>query len=138
MRYLRSWSFIVPAVVYLLGVVWFLSVPGQFQSFPLDDAWIHQVYARAFAAGHGFEYNAGHQEAGATSPLWVMVTSPVHWFASGNPRALVGGVMLVGALLGLTAVLLFGGIVGWVTGSRVVAGVAASLLALEPRLLFAS
>ena len=44
--------------------------------FPLDDAWIHMVYARSLAALDGFAYNPGLQEAGATSPLWAVVLVP--------------------------------------------------------------
>lgn len=133
-----AWSFLIPIAVYLLGTISFLSSREQFQSFPLDDAWIHQVYARAFATGQGFEYNAGEQEAGATSPLWVIVTSPVHWFASGDSRGVVAGVMVVGLLFGVISILLFWSIVRRMTDSPAVACVAAALLALEPRLLFSS
>jgi hypothetical protein len=123
---------------YLLGCTWFLTFGERFQSFPLDDAWIHQVYARAFAAGHGFEYNDGIQEAGATSPLWVIVTSPVHWFAAGEPTRVVAGVIFVGMFLGIVSILLFWLIARHATTSLIAASVAASLFAIEPRLLFST
>lgn len=47
---------------------------------PLDDVWIHQVYARSIADGHPFEYNPGEHETGSTSPLWVVLLAPVHLF----------------------------------------------------------
>ncbi|MSP93101.1 MAG: hypothetical protein EXR79_15095 [Myxococcales bacterium] len=47
-------------------------------SFPIDDAWIHQVYARGIAAGDWFQYNPGEPETGATSPLWAVVLAGVH------------------------------------------------------------
>jgi hypothetical protein len=130
--------FAVPVIVFLAGTFVFLAAPGRFQSFPLDDAWIHQVYARAFSAGHGFAYNDGQQEAGATSPLWVIATAPAHWFVSGTSRSVVTGVTMIGALCGLAAVLLFWSVVRRTTSSTAVACVAASLLALDPRLLFSS
>lgn len=42
---------------------------------PLDDTWIHFVYARNLAQQGGFYYNPGVPEAGATSPLWVILLS---------------------------------------------------------------
>ncbi|RKY20946.1 MAG: hypothetical protein DRQ55_06045 [Planctomycetota bacterium] len=39
--------------------------------FPLDDTWIHMVYARALMAGEGFAYNPGQLETGVTAPLWT-------------------------------------------------------------------
>lgn len=41
--------------------------------FPLDDAWIHQVYARNFAGRGEWAFNPGQPSAGATSPLWVLL-----------------------------------------------------------------
>ena len=53
--------------------------PGASEGFPLDDAWIHMVYARSFATGGGFAYNPGEAEAGFTSLLWVVVLAPTVW-----------------------------------------------------------
>lgn len=39
--------------------------------FPLDDAWIHQVYARNLGTRGEFEFLPGQPSAGSTSPLWV-------------------------------------------------------------------
>ena len=41
--------------------------------FPLDDAWIHAVYARSLAHSGTFSYNPGIPATGATSPLWTVV-----------------------------------------------------------------
>jgi hypothetical protein len=49
--------------------------------FPLDDAWIHMVYARSLAAFHGFAYNPGQLETGSTSPLWAILLVPASWTA---------------------------------------------------------
>jgi len=49
--------------------------------FPLDDAWIHMVYARSLAALHGFAYNPGQLETGSTSPLWAIFLVPASWVA---------------------------------------------------------
>ncbi len=39
--------------------------------FPLDDAWIHQTYARNLARWGQWAYRPGQPSAGATAPLWV-------------------------------------------------------------------
>lgn len=45
----------------------------------LDDAYIHFQYARAFAEGHPFRYQAGEPiSTGATSLLWPLVLAPFH------------------------------------------------------------
>ncbi|MBM3956988.1 MAG: hypothetical protein FJ313_02915, partial [Gemmatimonadetes bacterium] len=47
-------------------------VAAGFDSFPLDDGWIHMVYARSFAQSLQFFYNPGEPESGMTSPLWAV------------------------------------------------------------------
>ncbi len=41
--------------------------------FPLDDAWIHQVYARHLATRGEFAFFSGQPSAGSTSPLWAIL-----------------------------------------------------------------
>ncbi|MDH4319364.1 MAG: hypothetical protein OEV64_13305, partial [Desulfobulbaceae bacterium] len=72
-------SFAIPAIIYTVAVLAFIKDRHALYDFPLDDAWIHQVYARSLSLGHGFSYNIGQQEAGSTSPLWAIVTAPAHW-----------------------------------------------------------
>jgi|DewCreStandDraft_1066081.scaffolds.fasta_scaffold02044_13 hypothetical protein len=43
--------------------------------FPLDDAWIHQTYARNLATTGRWAYDAGRVSAGSTSPLWTVLLS---------------------------------------------------------------
>jgi len=38
--------------------------------FPLDDAWIHQTYARALALHGEWAFNPGKPSGGSTAPLW--------------------------------------------------------------------
>lgn len=66
---------IVAAGVYLLFSV--LATP---LGFPLDDAWIHQVFARNIARLGEFSYNPGQVVAGSTSPLWTILLVPAYWF----------------------------------------------------------
>nr|MBI2905770.1 hypothetical protein [Chloroflexota bacterium] len=41
--------------------------------FPLDDAWIHQVYARNLALHGQWAFVLGQPSAGSTSPLWTVL-----------------------------------------------------------------
>ncbi len=53
---------------YLLAAIVFAQ-PG----FPLDDAWIHQVYARNLAWYGQFAFRPGQPSAGSTAPLWSVL-----------------------------------------------------------------
>lgn len=41
--------------------------------FPLDDAWIHQTYARNLVGQGRWEYIRGVSSAGSTAPLWTLL-----------------------------------------------------------------
>ncbi|MGZ3461684.1 MAG: hypothetical protein ACXU86_24600, partial [Archangium sp.] len=75
----------------------FALVPEYWRSrgFPLDDSWIHAVYARSVARGEGLSYNPGVPATGETSPLWAVVLSVAHLGG-----ASVGRAVLVTKLLG--------------------------------------
>ena len=45
------------------------SARGEQAGFPIDDAWIHQVYARSFANNLRLDYNPGEAEAGQSSQI---------------------------------------------------------------------
>ncbi len=60
------------AVAFYLGVAYLQN--GAF-GFPLDDAWIHQVYARNLGARGEFSFFPGQPSAGSTSPLWALILS---------------------------------------------------------------
>jgi hypothetical protein len=62
-----------------------MTYPG----FPLDDSWIHQVFARNLASGHGFSFNPGQPIAGATAPLWTLLLA-ITWSALGP---IAGGII---------------------------------------------
>ena len=58
--------------------------------FPLDDAWIHQTYARNLATSGRWEYLPGQLSAGSTSPLWTLLLAlgyllglPFRWWTWG-------------------------------------------------------
>ena len=43
--------------------------------FPLDDAWIHQTFARSLAERGEWAFTPGQPSAGSTSPLWTLALS---------------------------------------------------------------
>ena len=58
--------------LFYLGVsTWLGSGPG----FPLDDAWIHQTYARNLAESGQLAFVPGVPSAGSTAPLWTLLLS---------------------------------------------------------------
>jgi len=57
------------------GVYIFFSIVRGMSGFPLDDAWIHQVYARNLGTHFEFSFFAGQPSAGSTSPLWTILLS---------------------------------------------------------------
>lgn len=61
------------------GVYLLYSVVNYRLGFPLDDAWIHQTYARNFAYGEGWSFQAGRLSGGATAPLWAFLLSFGYW-----------------------------------------------------------
>jgi hypothetical protein len=51
--------------------------------FPLDDAWIHEAYARNLAEHGQWAFQAGHPSAGSTAPLWTLLLTPGFWLHLG-------------------------------------------------------
>jgi hypothetical protein len=47
--------------------------------FPLDDAWIHQVYARNLAYRFEWAFLPGQVSGGSTSPLWSVLLAFGYW-----------------------------------------------------------
>ncbi len=134
-----SWGMIIPFAIFLGTVAAFL-VHSDFSAygFPLDDGWIHRVYARSFAYGRGLEYNAGEQEAGCTSPLWAIVSAPAHWLEPLGTEKAVLAVKGIGVLLGLLTVLGVLRVGETLTRSRKAGIVAACLMAAAPRFVFSA
>jgi len=61
--------------VYLLAAALGNGITG----FPLDDAWIHQTYARNLATTGQWAFVPGQTSAGSTSPLWSLLLSLGYW-----------------------------------------------------------
>ena len=68
------------------------------QGFPLDNSWIHAVYAREFARSWLLAYNPGVAATGETSPLWAIVLAPIHRWAP-TVEAVVAGTKVFGFAL---------------------------------------
>ena len=82
------------AVAQVCSLLWFSPAKG----LPLDDAWIHQVVARTFAATGTLGYSPGAHGAAATSYLWAILLAlnfrwihidPVRWAFLLNAAATV-------------------------------------------------
>ncbi len=97
---MRRWT---PPMVLLAFLVaaGSLLYPGYslhygFVGFPLDDAWIHQTYARNLGRHGQFAYNLGEPSVGSTSPLWSLLLAPIHTLGL-EPRLwtyLLGAILL--------------------------------------------
>jgi hypothetical protein len=106
--------------------------------FPLDDAWIHLVYARNLVEQGGLYYNNGVPEAGMTSPLWVLLTAGVYALtAYSGVESLVLGIKLLSLGFGIASVMLLYWIGRDLGEGRVVALLAAALAATDASLTFA-
>ncbi len=60
---------------FLIVMRWRAGAAG----FPLDDAWIHQTYARNLALHGEFSFVLGQPSAGSTAPLWTLLLAPGYW-----------------------------------------------------------
>ncbi|MFN8547593.1 MAG: hypothetical protein U0527_06380 [Candidatus Eisenbacteria bacterium] len=69
------------ALHLLLALLFLLSRASGTNSalvgLPLDDGWIHLVYARSLAEHLALQYNPGQWETGMTSPLWCILAAPL-------------------------------------------------------------
>ena len=101
---MRRWS-VVAATTFatlLTGIVYLaVSNGGAGLGFPLDDAWIHQTYARNLAELRQWAFIPGITSAGSTAPLWSALVS-LGYFARLDPLfwTYFGGL----ALLAISAV----------------------------------
>lgn len=51
---------------------------SEFEGFPLDDAWIHQTYARNLIATGKWAFFVGEVSGGSTAPLWTLLLTPAY------------------------------------------------------------
>lgn len=85
-------------VIALVAVVFYVTraEPG----FPLDDSWIHQVYARNLAQRGEWAFVPGQPSAASTSPLYTVLLAIGYWL---NIAYTVWPHLLGGLALGLMA-----------------------------------
>jgi hypothetical protein len=127
---------------HLSAALWFVldRTPGTAAAFvglPLDDAWIHLVYARSLAALQGFAYNPGQLETGSTSPLWAALLVPASLVARVLSVSVVIPAKVTGVLTATFASLGAARVVrvlGYGRGLEIGVGL---LLAVDPMLAFA-
>jgi hypothetical protein len=77
MQRLRRYSGITIIAVALISVAGYVlwATSQGLAGFPLDDAWIHQTYARNLAETGQLAYLPGQPSAGSTSPAWSFLLS---------------------------------------------------------------
>ena len=103
------------------------------ESVPLDDTWIHLVYAQNLADHGAFYYNVGQPEAGMSSPLWAALLAVPLFFGAG-PVASAQGLSVVTGLFVPVLAYALGRRVGLSWGVSLGVGV---LVAVEPNLAYA-
>lgn len=71
----RHWLIVFLALLSVTGYVAGTYYSRGLLGFPLDDAWIHQTYARNLAQTGQLAYLPGQPSAGSTSPAWSFLLS---------------------------------------------------------------
>ncbi|MDF1500343.1 MAG: hypothetical protein P1P76_07740 [Anaerolineales bacterium] len=74
---MASRKFCLIAAAALISVAVYLAYADFLYrlGFPLDDAWIHQTYARNLVEHGQWVYSAGKVSGGSTAPLWTLMLS---------------------------------------------------------------
>lgn len=129
-----------PLVITLLAIVVLafflqtkLAITGGKWGVPLDDAWIHYQFARNISQGFGFSYNPGEPMPGSTAPLWTLLLAGVGLV---NDNFLLPSLLLSATFLLATLWLTYG-FTYWLTRNLFVATLAALVLLLSGRFLWA-
>ncbi len=92
LRWVLLFVALAPPLLYLAAEAWLFD--GDWQ-LPLDDSWIHLVFARSLAADQGLAFNPQQLVAGTTAPLWTALL--------GLLAMLPGSVLLWAKLAGIAA-----------------------------------
>lgn len=71
--YMNWKKYVLILALASISVLGYVSVAGPAITFPLDDAWIHQAYARNLANNGEWAFISGEISTGATSILWVFI-----------------------------------------------------------------
>jgi hypothetical protein len=77
----RTQIFFITGICLAVVCGYILAASLNFRiGFPLDDAWIHQTFARNLIEYKEWSFNAGQPTAGSTSPLWTLFLSGAYIF----------------------------------------------------------
>lgn len=130
------------AAVHTLTAFLYVSntAPGTsaaFSGLPLDDAWIHLVYARGLVQDGLLTYNPGEPATGATSPLWAVCLAPLVWVEGLLGGGLTLWVKGLGLLLGIGTSQTLAQVLLRVSGKAWLGVLGGTLLALDPSFCFA-
>lgn len=128
-------------VLHVATALWFVldrasGTGAAWRGLPLDDAWIHLVYARGLCRLDGFAYNEGQLEAGFTSPLWVLLLAPMVGICRGAIGSVVVGAKVVGVATGVALSWTSYRVTTAISGRTSAGVVAGMLVALDPSLCF--
>jgi hypothetical protein len=146
MRSDRTWLLLSLALSVLLNVAigaLFIcdDAPGTdaaLTSMPLDDSFIHLVYARAIAEEGQLAYNVGEAEAGATSPLWAFVLAAIFVLKRlGLALSTILAAKAVGVLCAIGATWLGAVLTRRLSASTLAGGFAMLCIAIDPAFSFA-
>ena len=135
-RQIPVWVWInLVAALFSVSLYVFFASRLQTIGFPLDDAWIHQTYARNLADLGEWSFVPGVTSAGSTSPLWTFLLALVHIVSQNIPFILT---YLLGAFafwgLACLAELIFRQSIGWNKTQIPIAGL---MIAAEWHLVWA-
>ena len=119
------------AVLVYLGA----SAVGGAMGFPLDDAWIHQTYARNLGTRGEFAFFPGQPSAGSTSLLWTALLA-IGYTLRLEPH--LWAYLLGTLLLALNGWLAYRLVLRWSPGARVAALAAGLLVTFEWHLVWSA
>jgi hypothetical protein len=131
---------VVSAGLAVLGltVLWF-AFPERPLGFPLDDAWIHLVYARSLAMDFVLGYEPGVPGTGCTSPGWAVLLGILYAVTGwAGADVVVWGVRFLGAGFFVATVVLSAGFVLACSESRWAALASAGMVAFSSGLAMAA
>lgn len=74
----QTWTLVGIAFAGVITYVMYSALSGGI-GFPLDDSWIHQVYARNLAQTHQWAFVPGVPSAGSTSPFYTVLLTIGYW-----------------------------------------------------------
>lgn len=113
---------------------------GDAAGFPVDDAWIHQVYARSLATTGRLDYNPGVAEAGQSSLLFGALLVPVQWISAATGAPIGRTTRIEGVLVWIVLCLAAAALVRSlpIPGARFGSFATALLIALDPSIAYAA